>query len=189
MVLDKKSFIIMKAKLVDFEDKREKTIASSREIIKLSKLIIYSMHRNEISEAEKSVKDIKKKIKELDKTKNYDTGLSAVAFQEFVEAITYYEFLKNKRIPSHKELEVNVENYLMGLCDLTGELVRKAVDFAINKRFSDVEKIRELVEEIYGEFLKLDLRNTELRKKADSIKWNLRKLEDLVLNIKGYKVE
>lgn len=189
MIMNKKDFESMKAELKEFEDKREKAIASSREIIKLSKLIIYSMHRNEFADAEISVKEIKKKIKELDKTKNYDTGISSVAFQEFVEAMTYYEFLKNKRIPSYKELEVNVENYLMGLCDLTGELVRKAVDFAINKRFSDVEKIRELVEEVYGEFLKLDLRNGELRKKSDAIKWNLRKLEDLVLSIKEFRVE
>ena len=174
--MNKKDFEAMRTELKGFEDKREKTITSSRDIIKLSKLIIYSMHRNEVADAEVSVKEIRKKIKELDKTKSYDTGLSGVAFQEYVEAITYYEFLKNHRIPSYKELEVSVESYLMGLCDLTGELVRKAVDLAINKRFSEVERIRELVEEIYGEFLRLDLRNGELRKKSDSIKWNLRKL-------------
>lgn len=189
MVLDKKSFIIMKAKLVDFEDKREKTIQLSRAVIKLSKQIIYSMHRGEAKEAEKNIKEIEKKAKELERIKDYDRGLSSVAFQEYAEAIAYYEFLRNNKIPTDRELGIDVESYLMGLCDLTGELVRKAVDSAINKRYSEVERIRELVEEIYGEFLKLDLRNSELRKKADSIKWNLRKLEDLVLNIKGYKVE
>ena len=63
----------------------------------------------------------------------------------------------------------------------------KKIRTTSEKDFSEVEKIRELVEEIYGEFLKLDLRNGELRKKSDAIKWNLRKLEDLVLSIKGVK--
>ena len=54
---------------------------------------------------------------------------------------------------------------------------------AIKKDFNSVLKIRLLVEEIYGEFLKFDLRNGELRKKSDAIKWNLNKLEDLVLSL------
>ena len=72
---------------------------------------------------------------------------------------------------------------MSGLADLTGELGRKAVHDAIKKDFNSVLKIRLLVEEIYGEFLKFDLRNGELRKKSDAIKWNLNKLEDLVLSL------
>lgn len=188
-MLNKKEFNNMRENLRSFEEKREKTIQLSREIITLSKQIIYSVHRNDIKEAGELIKNINKKVEGLDKGKNYDEGFSQIAFQEYVEAVCYFEFVKNEKIPSAKELKVNIESYLMGLCDLTGELGRKAVDCAINKKFKDVEKIRELVDEIYGEFLKFDLRNGELRKKSDSIKWNLKKLEDLVLSIKGFKVE
>ena len=45
------------------------------------------------------------------------------------------------------------------------------------------EKIKELVHDIYGEFLKLHLRNGELRKKSDAIKWNLKKLEEVMYDI------
>ena len=55
---------------------------------------------------------------------------------------------------------------------------------AIKKDFDSCLKIKDSVEEIHGEFLKFDLRNGELRKKSDSIKWNLNKLEDLVLSMK-----
>ena len=189
MILNKKDFDKIRLELKAFEEKREQTISLSREIITISKQVIYSIHRSELKEAESLISKIKKKVKELDKNKNYDTGISGVAIQEYVEAITYFEFVKNNKIPTKDELNVDVESYLMGLCDLTGELGRKAVDEAINKRFKGVEKIRELVDEIYGEFLKFDLRNGELRKKSDSIKWNLKKLEDLVLSIKGFKVE
>jgi|SRR3989344_7484011 len=183
-MIDKKSFEKMRKELEDFENKREITIQNSREIIKLSKQIIYAVHRNEINEVAPLLKEIKNKIKLLDKTKNYDTGISSTAFQEYVEAITYYEFIKNNKIPTAKELDVNIEEYLGGLADLTGELGRKAVHDAIKNDVGSCMKIKEVVEEIHGEFLKFNLRNGELRKKSDSIKWNLNKLEDLMLSLK-----
>ena len=183
-MLNKKSFEQIRKELSGFESNREETIANSRDVIKLSKQIIYSVHRNDLDNASKLIKDMKAKIKLLDKTKNYDTSISATAFQEYVEAITFFEYLKNDKIPALEELDVNVEEYLCGLADLTGELGRKAVHDAIKKDFDSCLKIKDIVEEIHGEFLKLDLRNGELRKKSDSIKWNLNKLEDLALALK-----
>ena len=182
-MLDKKDFENIRKELVSFEAKRENVIQSSRLIIKISKQIIYSLHRDDISSATKFVNDIKKEIKSLDKNKNYDTGISSVAFQEFVEALIFYEIVKNSKFPTRKQLDVDVESYLSGIADLTGELVRKAVHDSINNNFESVIKIKELVEHIYGEFLKFDLRNGELRKKSDSIRWNLNKLEDMAFNI------
>lgn len=185
MMLDKKNFESIRKEMAAFEEKREETISNSREVIKLSKQIIYSVHRNELKEAESLIKQIKDKIKKLDKTKNYDTGISSVAFQEYVEALVFYEFVKTNKVPSHKDLDVDTESYLLGLTDLTGELGRKAVHDAIKNDIASVIKVKELVEEIYGEFLKFDLRNSELRKKSDSIKWNLNKIEDLLFTMKG----
>ena len=182
-MINKKEFESMRKEMKEFEVKRENTITNSRDIITLSKQIIYSIHRNDIQSAEKLLKDIKNKIKTLDRTKNYDTGISSVAFQEYVEAVAFYELVKNNNLPSAKELGVVVEDYLSGLADLTGELGRKAVHESIAKHFDKVLKIKTIVEEIYGEFLKFDLRNGELRKKSDAIKWNLNKLEDLALNL------
>ncbi|MBS3168603.1 hypothetical protein J4216_05730 [Candidatus Woesearchaeota archaeon] len=183
-MLNKKEFEFIRRELKEFDKNRERTISISREIIKLSKQIIYSIHRNDLKTAEIGVKQINSKISLLDKNKNYDTGISDVAFQEFVEAIVFYEVVKNKRFPALKELRVTPETYLSGLADLTGELGRKAVHDAIAGNFDSVSKIKELVEDIHGEFLKFDLRNGELRKKSDSIKWNLNKLEDLVFSLK-----
>ena len=164
--------------------KREEIIKTSREIITISKQIIYAAQRNELKEAEKSIKNIKEKIKKLRKIKiATDTNINAVAFQEYVEAIAFYEFVKNKRIPTRASLGVSAEDYLSGLCDLTGELVRKAVYDVIHKKFDEAVKIKDLVHDIYGEFLKFHLRNGELRKKSDSIKWNLKKLEEVMYDI------
>ena len=88
------------------------------------------------------------------------------------------------KIPTSAQLKVDSESYLLGLCDLTGELVRKAVNEVIKKDYEAAVKIKDVVAEIYDEFLKFDLRNGELRKKSDQIKWNLKKLEDIVFEVK-----
>ena len=164
--------------------KREEVIQTSRHIINLSKQIIYAAQRNDLKEAEISIKKIKEKIKKLKKINiNSDTNINSVAFQEYVEAISFYEFVKNKKIPARAALGVSAEDYLSGLCDLTGELVRKAIYDVIHKKFDEAARIKELVHDIYGEFLKLHLRNGELRKKSDSIKWNLKKLEEVMYDI------
>lgn len=181
-MLDKKDFEDIRKELDKFEETREIVISKSREAIRLSKLSIYSSQRNDLKEAEEALKQIKVLLKEIPK-ESYDTDIESVAIQEYVEAACFYEFVKNKKIPSRKNLGVDAEHYLLGLCDLTGELVRQAINDVINKRTERAMEIRELVTEIYGEFLKLNLRNGELRKKADSIKWNLKKLEEVALDI------
>jgi len=156
----------------------------SREAITISKQIIYAAQRNDLKTAQDAIKTIKNKIKKLKKVNiATDTNINSVAFQEYVEAIAFYEYVKNKKIPTRASLGVSAEDYLMGICDLTGELVRKAIYDVIHKKFDEAAKIKELVHDMYGEFLKLNLRNGELRKKSDSIKWNLKKLEEVMYDI------
>ena len=181
-MINKDEFVGIRKDLKDFEEKREDTIRKSRDIIMLSKQIIYSTQRNELKKAEELCEEIRKLVKELP-SGNYDTDMETVAVQEYVEAVCFYEFVKNKKLLTRKELGVITGDYLLGLCDLTGELVRQAVNAVINKRYDEAIEIKEFVSEIYGEFLQFDLRGGQLRKKADSIKWNLRKLEDLALGI------
>ena len=81
-------------------------------------------------------------------------------------------------------VEFGVEEYLLGLCDLTGELGRRSVFATIDSNFEEVKKIRDIVDSIYKAFLEFDLRNSELRKKSDSIKWNLKKIEEILYDLK-----
>jgi len=181
-MINANEFVEIRKDLKDFEEKREETIRKSRDIIMISKQIIYSTQRNELKKAEELCEEIRKLVKGLP-SGNYDTDMETVAVQEYVEAVCFYEFVKNKKLLTRKELGVITGDYLLGLCDLTGELVRQAVNAVINKRYEEAIEIKEFVSEIYGEFLQFDLRGGQLRKKADSIKWNLRKLEDLALGI------
>src|SRR3989344_8906795 len=179
-MLDKKEFLDIRQDLESLEDSREELIRKSREILKISKQIIYSLHRNDLEKAEALVLDIKGKVNGIAR-EDLDSNINKVAMQEYVEAICYHEFIKNKRIPLRKELEVDTENYLCGICDLIGELVRRSVNEVINNNLNNAVEIRELIENIYGEFLMFNLRNGDLRRKMDSIKWNLKKIDEVIL--------
>ena len=183
MMLDKKEFEKIRKELESFDKNREVVISVSRDVIQISKQIIYSIHRGDISGAQNLISSIKKRLKDLPQDK-FDTNMDIVAKQEYVEALCFFEFVKNQRLPSRKELDVDINPYLLGLCDLTGELVRFAVNDVIkNKDKGLIYKVKDIVEEIYGEFLGFNLRNGDLRQKFDSIKWNLKKLEDIVYDL------
>lgn len=186
-MLNKENFKEMESYLKEEDSQRELIIGKSRTILKNSKSAIYSLHRGEIKEAKILLDDAEKIIEELKKIAlkhphlkgNLDNGL-----QEYCEASCFYGFIKNKKIPTSHELKLDPFNYLSGLSDLTGELGRKAVIEATAKKTKEVETIREIIDEIHGHFIKFDLRNGELRKKSDSIKWNLQKVEELLYDLK-----
>ena len=184
-MIDKKDFEGLKQELEDYDKARDHVISKSNEIVKLSKVIIYSVQREELN-LNREISEMRKKIIELREIKGdlRQEGSYKVAIQEYVEAMTFYEIIKNGKLPTRAQLKVNAEDYLMGLCDLTGELLRKAMNYAIYKRYTDVFRIKELVSDIYYYFLRLNLRNSELRKKSDAIKYNLRKIEDVVFELK-----
>ncbi|MBN2457669.1 hypothetical protein JXB31_00890 [Candidatus Woesearchaeota archaeon] len=187
--IDKDDFKIMKKEIEGFDLKREMIISKSREILKSSKYAIYAVHKGELAEAKKLLNQAEKVIsalkKEIENTPRLqNTGAFSAAAQEYAEARCFYGFAKDKKIPSVDEMGILVEDYLLGLCDLTGELGRRAVMSVIKNDIDEVYMIRDAVEGIFGMFLELNLRNSELRKKSDQIKWNLKKIEDIIYDIK-----
>jgi predicted translin family RNA/ssDNA-binding protein len=185
-MLDQKSFMEIESYLKEEDSKRENVINTSRIILKNSKSAIYSLHRKETDSAKELLDEAKKLIAELRKAIIKHPHLKQSmenALEEYCEACCFYGFITEKKIPTHKELDVDPYTYLGGLSDLTGELGRRSVLEAIAKNKSEVKIIRELVDEIYGAFARLDLRNGELRKKGDAIKWNLNKIEELLHDI------
>ncbi len=181
-MIDKNEFKAMRNELEEFDRKRELLILESRVIIKLSKQIIYSVHRGELKQAEEYASKIKERMKKLP-SDDFGTGTKRVALQECVEALALLGFEKSGKILSRKQLGVDTESYLGGMSDLTGEFVRMAVNSAIRHNPQKVMVIKEIVAEIYGQFLQFDFRNSELRKKSDQVKWNLQKIEDVAYNV------
>jgi len=175
-----KDFDIIRKELKETEENREILIQLCRKTITLSKKIIYALHANKEPEHIQEIKDLVEQVK----SNKVELGMKKVALQEYVEALTYYHYIKEHKLASKEELKVDVESYLLGLCDLTGELVRRAVNRAIEEDKDEVQKIKKFVADIYEEFLSFELRNSDLRHKADSLTWNLKKLEDVLFTMK-----
>ncbi|MCX6694816.1 MAG: hypothetical protein NTU61_00770 [Candidatus Altiarchaeota archaeon] len=156
----------------------------SRDVVKLSKELIYASNRGDLKTAKEKLASIRKERGNLDKLASkpklryYFPYILAV--QEYVEAVAFYWIIAKKRIPTRSELKADADVYVMGLSDLTGELVRKAVDDMIREDYKHAILMKEIVAEIYGLVLGIDFEGGDMRKKADQVKWNLNKLEDLI---------
>jgi translin len=188
MILNQSDFEGMRTALQDYDTKRELLIKKGRDVLKLSKQLIYAVHRD-TADAVKLVGHIKKEKTELEKLAGQDVFLQTegsyrVALQEYAEAMLYYGFIHQGKLPTRKELGLSPTHYVLGLCDLPGELVRKAVFLAGKGKSKEVVAIRDLVDKLYGVLLTFDFRDNETRRKFDSVKYDLRKLEDLVLDLK-----
>ena len=177
--------------LEDFEkseSQREKIVQISREVIQHSKKSIYASQRHDFEEAKVWIDKIKPLIKQillLKKQASADAqGSIRVALQEYVEAVTLYNVVQGKEIPSHHKLGVDSESYILGLCDLVGELGRVGVHRIINNDYKTAIRMQKIVHDLYGKFMHLNLRNNELRKKVDGVKWELKKIEDVILQLK-----
>lgn len=180
------NFNLLRKDVSEYDEAREQLIKKGRDVLKLSKQVIYAVHRDELKGAKLLLQKIKQEKKALDtiakkKKKLIFEGSYKVAVQEYVEAVLYYHFVTTGKLPAINVLSVH---FVLGLADLPGELVRRAVYLAGKGKVAEVGKIRESVDMIYGELLKFDFRDNEIRRKVDAVKYDLRKLEDLVLDLK-----
>jgi len=185
-MISKKLFHELRTELKTYDSQREDLIGKARGLLKESKHMIYEIHRG--GSAPDSLRRLRQQKAALDRIagKNpllFQEGSYSDAVQEYCEAETYHSFVSRKPLPTAKQLKIGTEDYLMGLCDLTGELTRRAVRHATMRDFEEVKRIKQFVEDLYGEFIHFDLRNGLLRKKYDAIKWNLKKLEEIMYDI------
>jgi len=172
-----------------YEDRRESLIRKSRDIIHHSKRIIHAIHRGDMVEAKKLLKVIEKDKKKLEALAGKDDRMKRVdmlrvGLQEYVEAAAYYEFVVSDKIPTRGRLGVPTEPYITGLCDMSGELIRKSVAEVIDNNFDMALRAKDFLLEFYGELTKLDVGRGEMRKKIDMVRWNLNKIEDIIFNAK-----
>ncbi len=178
----KKEFEKLRGEYERRDKSREELISKSRSVIKLSKRVIYSVHRGELKEASKFVKLMKAEKKKLQKLNQCEPYIKN-AVQEYVEALLFFNYVKSKKIQALKELKVGIDEYLLGLCDFTGELMRYATNMFINKNFEEVMRAKETLDEIYDELGLFDFRNGDIRRKYDSIKYSVKKVDELIIEI------
>ena len=187
-IIDQKEFSQLKKQLEDHDAARDTIIRECRDITKLSKQAIYSLHRKDAKTAKQQLLEadtvIAKLLKEIKNDPSLRTGGFSASLEEYTEAKAFLQFLENGSLITCKDLKVvEAEEYLLGLCDLSGELMRYAVLQATKRNKAAVKAARDLVDAIYGQFVMFDFRNSELRRKYDSIKYNLQKIENVLYDM------
>jgi len=171
----------------DYSILRDELIKKSRDLLKASKHLIFAIHRKDMNSAKKQHKelfDLRDAFVNI-AGKHPDLsfeGSYSEAMQEFVEAIALYSLVVDKKIVEKPEY-VTVTDFLCGLCDLTGEISRFVVNHAIERKIDDVRFYKEVVEKLYGELLKFNMRNGSLRQKYDSVKYNLKNIEKVLYEL------
>lgn len=209
-------FVDFAKELDDKHDTYEKIIKISRDIAIESKRIIFSLHNiqgNHDSNKIEKLDEIKTKFENLSENKFkmiacellkkdpylYHRSFTACV-QEFVEAYTYYMFLKQREIPNFNlvskcfvfknndneefSLFFSQYDYLLGIADLTGELMRRSINSLGLGEVEECYFLCETVRDIFSGFLGTHVGgHKELKRKLYTLKQSLTKMELVCYNL------
>ena len=165
-------------KSIDNKDKiREKALRYSREIIISCRKSIQCIHQDLKKDAKSNIKKASDKLQELYKlTKThpelYHAGFVENAAQELVEANCLYNIKSGKDLPDPDELKTTYSSYLLGLCDLVGELRRTALDSIRAGKAKKADENLNMMEEIYDMIIRFDYPSglIPIKKKQDMVR-------------------
>jgi translin len=165
-------------KSIDDKDRvREKALRSSREIIIGCRKAIQCIHQDLMKDAKNNIKKASVKLQELYNLTGgypelYHAGFVENAAQELVEANCLFNIMKGKDLPDPDELQTTYSSYLLGLCDLVGELRRTALDSIRSGDAKEADKCLNMMEEIYDVIIRFDYPSglIPIKKKQDMVR-------------------
>lgn len=165
-------------KSIDEKDQaREQALKSSREVIIGCRKAIQCMHQDLIKDAEKHIDKAYSELSSLyDVTKDhsdlYHAGFVENAAQEVVEAKCLLNIMRGTELPDPDEIKTTYSSYLLGLCDVVGELRRGALDFIRNGDNSKANEYLDMMEKIFDSIMRFDYPSAlvPIRKKQDMIR-------------------
>jgi len=157
--------------LKDVQERREKLIKGTRDVVMLCSKSIVALHHGQIGDAKSRMEEAKSMLEEFRKYAKEDLyRYIAVAEQELVEAYALRAVMDDAPIPSTRDLDVSGSSYLTGLLDSVGEIKRLVYDRMRSGNAKDAEKLFAMMEEIYNAiypFAVYDNIVSGLRKKLD----------------------
>ena len=176
------------------DNAREEAIAKSRMIVRECKKAEMSLRSGKIVEARdilySLLEDAKRFIGKYSSNPNIYSIVypyMAVAFQELAEDILLLHVKEESKLPGHDELGIPAREYIVGLCDLVGELRREFLSKLIMGSLEEAKKILELMEEIYNGVSMLSYPDAlvPLRRKTDYMRALLEKSKSEFLHVKA----
>ena len=157
--------------LGDIQDSREFLLKNTREIIILCSRSIIAVHKGDLKEGEKNLKQAETLLKKYKKKATGQLRRYLITpEQEFVEAACLIAIVEKKEIPSDKKLDVMPESYVLGLLDCVGELKRRVFDKIRIGQIDEATEIFEIMEDLYLQlytFSMYDKVVKEARRKID----------------------
>jgi predicted translin family RNA/ssDNA-binding protein len=153
-----------------------------------AKNAIALVRRGSIDAAEPAMKTAEKLLHDAAELITKEPGLGwegfyAEAVEEYVEAKAFCAALTAKAIEFPKSIHIDPEHVIGGIADATGELVRKAITDAFSEPITRIEEYRELVREAV-ESLSAQSLSGKLRGKYDEAERNLKKLEEVIYDLR-----
>lgn len=162
---------------------REVVIRQTREALQQSKLAIFAVHRNDdngakklVDQAGEQLEKLQKKLK--DQPRFLNDGNLLAALEEFGEAWLVVEFARGKKLGFPKKPHLAPEQQIGALADFTGELSRRAVLKATERKYKEVEKMYATVSDVVRHLAEADLTG-QARQKFDEAKRNLKRIEEI----------
>ena len=132
------------------EERREKLIKGTRDVIMLCSKSIVALHNEKYADASQRAGKAKELLNELRQTAQTDLyRYIIVAETELVEASALQAIISGSSIPSIQTLNVHGNSYILGLLDCVGELKRLVYDRMRNGKSDDAENLFVLMEQIY----------------------------------------
>ena len=157
--------------LGEVQDSREFLLKNTREIIILCSRSIIAVHKGDLVEGKKNLKQADMLLKKYKKKATGQLRRYLITpEQEFVEAACLIAIVEKKEIPSDKKLDVMPESYVLGLLDCVGELKRRVFDKIRVGQIDDATKTFEVMEDLYLQlytFSMYDKVVKEARRKID----------------------
>lgn len=186
-MINKKFIRKLKKDYDQAENERGKIISLSDTILHSSKRVIFALHRGDTNQAKKELAEIEKNLQKMEKefgrARILKEGSYRAGAEEYVEAKMFYFVVIGKKVDRIKKINLSADSYLGGLCDLTGELVRRAINQTATGNFKETNKMGKIINEIMAELVEFDMTGY-LRTKYDQAKNNLRKIEQIDYEVK-----
>jgi len=176
---------------------KEQVLHLSRSIVINCRKSIQKMHQNKFTDAEQLIKETSAFISKLYYTSEKFPEISSAGYaenaaQEYVEANCLYHILMGKDLPDPETLLTSNTSYLTGLCDVVGELRRKALDAMLNGEIEKAHRFLDIMEDMYDAVLRFDYPSSlvPIKRKQDVLRTLVEKTRgELAIASVGMRIE
>lgn len=177
---------------------RERALAISREVIRLSANAIRAVHRAEFDEASRLIAQATLRLKEsesmrLENPEIYYAGFLADARKEYSEANITLAVISGGQIPNPEDIGVEPPEFLNGMAEVIGELRRYILDSLRRESFDHCNEYMDVMDEIYGILVTVDFPEAVtggLRHSTDQMRGVLERTRgDLTMALRQQKLE